>query len=62
MLFPSCHTEYWAIILPAAAFLCEQMEESRWAMVGRCILSPCVLEVHRFAVDSLVVVFLLPII
>lgn len=22
MLFPSCHSEYWAIILPAAALLC----------------------------------------
>lgn len=29
MLFPSCHSEYWAIILPAAALLCERVEESR---------------------------------
>ena len=59
MLFPSCHTEYWAIILPAAAFLCERVEESRRAVVLKAALSPCVLEVYRFAIDSLVVVSLL---
>lgn len=60
MLFPSCHNEYWAIILPAAALLCFG---SGWRSLDgtwfcRRALGPAVLGGDRFATGSSVLVSL----